>query len=192
MKCARSVQLTGILAAVVLSVCSAGCDRLEQAGRTSTTAGSGGAGIDDGILSAKLAAALLAELRSRSYGFEVEAHEGAVRLNGYGQSQADIDRAVEVLRRMDGVKTVDNQASVKAPDPAAGARVDDAIITARVKSRLVADAGVRGLSIGVATNRGEVQLSGFVDAPSQGERAVEVARGAEGVRAVDNRMQVRK
>ncbi len=187
-----NVQFAGILLAGMAAFCGAGCDRLQPSAETAQKAASVGAGIDDGILSAKLAAALLADLSARSYGLKLEVHEGQVRLTGYAQSQADLDRAVQVLRRAEGVKSVDNRAEVKAPDQSVGARVDDGLITARVKAGLIADASVRGAGIGVATNKGEVQLSGFVDAPAKSERAVEIARNIDGVRNVDNRIEVKQ
>lgn len=186
------VQFAGILLAGTLAFCGAGCDRLQPSAETSQKAGSVGAGIDDGILSAKLAAALLAELSTRSYGLKLEVNQGRVHLSGYAQSQADLDRAVQVLRRAEGVKSVDNTAGVKAADPSVGSRVDDGIITARVKTALIADPSVRGFGIGVATSKGEVQLSGFVDTSAQSERALAIARGVEGVRAIDNRIEVKK
>jgi hyperosmotically inducible periplasmic protein len=192
MKFGRGVRSAGVGLTITLALCGAACDRVQQSAGPAQQTGSVGAGIDDSILSAKLAAALLADLSSRSYGFRLEVHQGAVRLSGHAPSQADIDRAVQVLRRVEGVKAVDNRAEVKPVDDSVGARVDDGIITARVKTALIADASVRGAGIGVATRKGEVQLSGFVDAPAQGERAAEIARGVEGVRAVDNQIQVKK
>jgi len=48
------------------------------------------------------------------------------------------------------------------------------------------------MDIAVMTNKTEVQLSGFVNNQGQIDRAVEVARGVEGVTKVDNSMSVKK
>ena len=42
------------------------------------------------------------------------------------------------------------------------------------------------------SNKGDVQLSGFVDNQGQINRAVEVARGAENARRVSNEMNIKK
>lgn len=73
----------------------------------------------------------------------------------------------------------------------AGQYVDDATITARVKSALAADPVVKAREVSVETLRGEVQLSGFVKTNEEASRAVSIARNAEGVRTVRNSIVVR-
>ena len=51
---------------------------------------------------------------------------------------------------------------------------DDAALAARVKQALVADSGLRSLPISVATYRGVVQLSGYVDSEVQIQKALAV------------------
>ncbi len=72
-----------------------------------------------------------------------------------------------------------------------GEYVDDAAITTKVKSALLADQGLSGLSISVETFKGRVQLSGFVNSAEQMERAVKVAQGVSGVRAVENKLSIK-
>lgn len=74
--------------------------------------------------------------------------------------------------------------------PTIGRRIDDAAITARVKAALLADPAVKGLAVTVETRNGEVQLGGFVPSDAQVERAVDIARHAEGVSGVQNRIEV--
>ena len=75
-----------------------------------------------------------------------------------------------------------------ATAPTTGQRVDDAAITATVKSALVAEPNVPGMLISVDTSAGQVTLRGRVENRTQVERAVEVARRVEGVRRVDNQL----
>jgi hyperosmotically inducible protein len=77
-----------------------------------------------------------------------------------------------------------------APDRSAGRAIDDAGITAKVKAALLAEKGVNGTSIDVDTSQGAVTLSGRVPDQSQVDRAVEVARNIEGVKAVNNNLSV--
>jgi osmotically-inducible protein OsmY len=67
---------------------------------------------------------------------------------------------------------------------------DDSVITAKIKSALVADRSVNGFGINVETRSGEVLLSGTADNQAQIDRVVTIARQVDGVRKVDNRMRV--
>jgi hyperosmotically inducible periplasmic protein len=73
-----------------------------------------------------------------------------------------------------------------------GTAVDDATITASVKSRLVADKPANLTRVDVDTNNGTVYLNGTVETPEQKTRAEQLARQAEGVRTVVNNLQVLK
>jgi osmotically-inducible protein OsmY len=68
--------------------------------------------------------------------------------------------------------------------------LEDAALTARVKTALAA-AGASPLSIGVTTTQGGiVQLSGFVERPEDAQRAAEIARQVRGVQQVYNDIRV--
>jgi hyperosmotically inducible protein len=71
-----------------------------------------------------------------------------------------------------------------------GRYVDDSVITAKIKSALVADRGVNGFDIHIETRQGEVLLSGSVENQAQSDRAVDIIRKIDGVRKVDNRVRV--
>ena len=73
----------------------------------------------------------------------------------------------------------------------AGRAVDDSVITAKVKSALIADPTTKAHQIEVETFKGQVQLSGFVDGAEARERAGQVAKDIEGVKSVKNSLQVR-
>ena len=72
----------------------------------------------------------------------------------------------------------------------AGGFVDDAAVTAKVKTALARDKDVSALDVSVTTYRGVVQLSGFVDSEAEARKAGEVARGVSGVRDVYNDLHV--
>ncbi len=66
--------------------------------------------------------------------------------------------------------------------------VDNAALTTKVKSALLADDMVKGTQINVDSNAGVVKLTGTVDTPGQVTRAVEVAKGVSGVTRVENNL----
>lgn len=72
-----------------------------------------------------------------------------------------------------------------------GQVIDDAAITARVKAALIDAPDVKAGDINVETNRGVVQLSGFVDSQNMSDRAVASAQRVPGVRSVKNDMRVK-
>jgi hyperosmotically inducible protein len=80
-------------------------------------------------------------------------------------------------------KTEGRQATAQA-----SAAVDDAAITTKVKAALLADDQVKGTQINVDTNGGTVRLTGTVDSQAQLARAVEIAKGVNGVQKVENNM----
>ena len=68
----------------------------------------------------------------------------------------------------------------------------DALLTAKVKAQLAADAEVNPFEIEVTTEDGVVTLTGTVDETIDRERAEHLARTTVGVRSVVNRLEVQR
>ncbi len=73
----------------------------------------------------------------------------------------------------------------------AGRYVNDAWITAKVKTLLLKDEGAKGLDVKVETHEGTVQLAGWVNTPAQSALAENIVRGVGGVKGVRNDLQVK-
>ena len=73
----------------------------------------------------------------------------------------------------------------------AGAYIDDTVITASVKTRMLDDSRVAGTSITVETLNGTVMLSGFAKSQAEKAAAESIARKVDGVKAVKNEITVR-
>jgi osmotically-inducible protein OsmY len=74
----------------------------------------------------------------------------------------------------------------------AGQYIDDATVTAKVKTAIATDVGARAAAnVNVETYRGVVQLTGFVASPEQAERAAAAAKKVEGVRSVRNDVRIK-
>lgn len=71
-----------------------------------------------------------------------------------------------------------------------GQYVDDATITARVKSKFASDSTVSATRIKVDTVKGVVELSGNVSSEAEREQAVSIAKGIPDVRSVRNNLTV--
>jgi osmotically-inducible protein OsmY len=74
----------------------------------------------------------------------------------------------------------------------AGEMVDDAGITSRIKTRLLAEDVLQGLAIDVDTFEGVVTLTGAVKTEEQKQRAEEITKNFSGVKKVNNLLVVRK
>ena len=73
-----------------------------------------------------------------------------------------------------------------------GQYLDDATVTAKVKTAIATDVGVKAASnVNVETYRGVVQLSGFADSEDQASKAVTAAKKVNGVRSVKNDIRVK-
>ena len=72
----------------------------------------------------------------------------------------------------------------------AAANVDDAGITASVKTKIVADKAANLTRIDVDTIRGTVYLNGLVDSAQQRARAERLAKQISGVKSVVNNLRV--
>lgn len=69
--------------------------------------------VDDSVITAKVKAAILNEPMLKVAEINVETFKGAVQLSGFVSSQAAVDKAVEVARRVTGVKSVKNDMRIK-------------------------------------------------------------------------------
>jgi hyperosmotically inducible protein len=72
-----------------------------------------------------------------------------------------------------------------------GQYLDDATITTKVKSELLAKEGLSASNISVETQKGEVQLGGFASTQQEKQRAAEIARSVTGVKQIHNDILVR-
>ncbi len=68
----------------------------------------------------------------------------------------------------------------------------DAVITMKVKAKLLADSKVRGLNIDVDTNLGNVTLNGVAKSQEEIDRAVAITKTVAGVKLVKSNLQLRE
>lgn len=151
-----------------------------------------GTEIDDGVLTTRVKSALLDDASVKSFDLKVETRKGEVMLSGFVDNWSQIERAISVTRSVSGVKSIDNKVSFKGTATSIGNKVDDAVITTKVKAALLADPSIKSLDIAIVTRQGGVQLSGFVNNQTQIDRAIEVARSIDGVSNINNEMSIKK
>ena len=81
--------------------------------------------------------------------------------------------------------------STPRQQPAAEA-IEDGVVTAKVKTKLIEDPITKMHHIGVDTFKGTVHLSGFVETEEARTRALQLARSIDGVKNVMDAMEVRR
>lgn len=79
----------------------------------SSTQESTGQYIDDATITTKVKAAIFNEPTLKSAEINVETFKGSVQLSGFVSSRADIDTAVKLTRKIEGVKEVHNSMKMK-------------------------------------------------------------------------------
>jgi len=109
----------------------------------------------------------------------------------------DIDRAIDKTGRqitqvaekaedkMDQAKSTVSEKTAQA-----GSAMADATITAKVKSALIAEPGLKSTGIDVVTEKGVVSLFGTTASGASRERATQLAAAVEGVKAVENNLAI--
>jgi hyperosmotically inducible protein len=206
MKVRSAAFVQGLALAGAVSILLAGCGNREEvasapaAGTMAPSASTGtpptattvGTEIDDSVVTTRVKTALLADRDVKGFEIKVETRKGQVQLSGFVDTQQQIDNALALTRKVEGVTGVENGMSLKLGNTTVGNAVDDGIVTAKVKSALLADADVKSFDIAIVTRKGDVQLSGFVDNQAQINRAIDIARAVEGVQNITNEMSIKK
>jgi hyperosmotically inducible protein len=123
----------------------------------------------------------------------VDTSGGEVTLSGVVETQSDKEQAERIAANTEGVTRVINNITVNAnggfDGEGAGMTASDRAILSKIKTRYVAE-GVVGAKVRVKD--GVVTLKGVVDDAYTRARAENIARGASGVKEVDNLIKVRE
>ncbi len=146
--------------------------------------------VDDGTITASIKAGLLDNKATSSMQINVESYKGTVQLSGFVGSQAEKDAAGKVAGGVNGVTKVINSLAI-APKTSMGTKLDDTMVTSKVKAALMDAADVKSMQINVETRDGVTQLAGFVTSEGMKQRAGKVAAGVSGVKRVDNVLVVK-
>jgi osmotically-inducible protein OsmY len=119
-----------------------------------------------------------------------------VTLTGTVESQVERELAVELAQSVEGVTEVNDQLRVAADAPRATSpggfaqTVENATITAKIKSQLLWNDQVSGLDIHVSTREGRVTLEGTVGSVAEAALAERIAFNTKGVKSVNNQLTV--
>ena len=170
------------------------------------------ASVDDARITTSIQSKYFMDDRIKGRHINVTTSGGVVTLHGEIADETERAEALLLARTTEGVKRVEDNLTISpapastganaapaaptegAAAPPAGAAPDvDAALADRIKSQLASDTQVKNASLGsidVNAKSGVVQLQGTVPTSAAKQRALALARSADGVTQVVDRIEV--
>ncbi len=153
----------------------------------------------DGWITMKVKTVLAFHKNVSATDTDVTTTNGVVTLSGKADSQAQKDLTGEYAKDVDGAMEVRNNLVVDRPNKATvkahrtvGEKVDDASITAQIKTTLLFRKSTHALATQVTTKDGVVTLHGEARSSAERDLVTKVAEDIDGVSRVHNKMTVKK
>jgi osmotically-inducible protein OsmY len=148
----------------------------------------------DTWISMKVKTALLFHRNVSATGTDVYVKNGIVTLQGEASSMAQKELTTEYAKDVDNVKEVKNNMTIAktpaTPDATIGDKIDDASITAQVKSSLLSHHSTSALHTTVSTTDGVVTLSGIAKNDAEKSLVTKLVNDINGVNSVVNNMTI--
>jgi len=148
----------------------------------------------DAWITTKVKTALLFHRNVSATGTTVYTKDGVVTLQGVADNMAQKELTAEYAKDIDNVKSVNNEMTIAATPAAADStmsdKVDDASITAEVKSALFSHHSTSALHTGVTTTDGAVTLTGVARNDAEKSLVTKLTSDINGVTSVINNMTI--
>ena len=148
----------------------------------------------DTWISWKVKSALLFHRNVSATGTDVDVKDGIVTLTGQASSLAQRDLTTEYAKDVDNVKGVKNDMTIAqtpaTPDATIGDKIDDASITAEVKSSLLSHSSTSAMRTTVSTTDGVVTVGGVAKNEAEKSLVTKLATDINGVTSVINNMTI--
>jgi len=148
----------------------------------------------DDWIAFKVRSVLLCRRSVSGTGTSVSVKDGVVTLSGTATSEAQRELTEEYAKDVEGVKAVKNEMKVsraEAPGRDVGEVIDDASITAQVKSALLTHRSTSAAKTRVTTRDGVVILSGEARNRAEKDLVTKLVRDIHGVKSVVNNMEMK-
>jgi len=148
----------------------------------------------DTWISMKVKTALLFHRHVSASATDVYVKDGVVSLRGEASSQAQKELATEYAKDIDNVKEVKNEMTIAptstSPSETISEKIDDASITAQVKSSLLSHRSTSALKTKTETTDGVVTLSGIAKNDAEKSLVTKLVTDINGVTSVINNMTI--
>jgi len=146
----------------------------------------------DILITMKVKTALLFHKFVNASATEVHTENGVVTLSGNADSETKKKLTGEYAMDVDGVREVRNNMVVAPGNKTLGEMVDDASISAQIKTTLLFRKSTHALSTQVETSNGVVTLHGEAADAAEKNLVSAIALDTEGVLQVNNKMTLRQ
>ena len=148
----------------------------------------------DTWISMKVKTALLFHRNVSATGTTVYTKDGVVTLQGVASSQAQKELTTEYAKDIDNVKEVKNDMTIAAvpatTEATLGDKIDDASITAQVKSALLSHHSTSAIHTGISTTDGVVTVTGIAKNDAEKSLVTKLTEDINGVTSVVNNMTI--
>ena len=148
----------------------------------------------DAWIGMKVKLALLFHRNVSATGTDVDVKDGVVTLTGEASSLAQKELTSEYAKDIDNVKEVRNEMTIALTPVKVvntnGGKIDDASITAEVKSSLMSQRSTSALRTTVSTTDGVVTLGGVAKNEAEKSLVTKLATDIIGVTSVINKMTI--
>jgi hyperosmotically inducible periplasmic protein len=148
----------------------------------------------DTWIGVKVKTAFLFHRNVSATGTTVNVTNGIVTLSGQASSLAEKELTTEYAKDVDNVKAVKNDMTIAKtpaiPSETTGDKIDDASITAQVKSSLLSHRSTSALHTTVSTTDGVVTLSGIAKNAAEKSLVTKLVTDINGVTSVINNMTI--
>jgi len=216
----RTAQLIQPAVAIALAA-TIGCNRADTSEQTQraanevkTAAARAGDTLSDGWLTTRIQAQYFADKQIKARYIDVSTNNKVVTIKGYVDSPAARERALQIARRTDGVREVNDQlligqspeafaaseprpnqqpvatSGTAQPSASAAAAVDDGQVTSSIQAKYFLDPTIKERNIDVATQAGVVTVTGELASEGERAQALLLARSTQGVQRVEDHLTV--
>jgi len=148
----------------------------------------------DTWISMKVKTALLFHRHVSASGTTIYTKDGVVTLQGEASSLAQKELTAEYVKDIDNVKEVKNEMTIAKtpakPDETMGEKIDDASITAQVKSSLMSHRSTSAIKTKVSTSDGVVTIGGVAKNDAEKTLVTKLVTDINGVISVINNMTI--
>jgi hyperosmotically inducible protein len=147
--------------------------------------------LDDTVITTQVKMALLLHRSTSTFRTEVSTTNGIVVINGSVENSAEKELITKLVEDIQGVESVENKMTiVKEKTSTVGEKLDDSVITAKVKMALVIHRSTGVLRTSITTNDAVVTVSGKALNIAERELVSKVIEDVDGVKSVVNKMSI--
>jgi osmotically-inducible protein OsmY len=154
-------------------------------------------GVEDSTITARIESLFLLNQHLNPLNINTTTRDGNVMLSGSVNNEVQRELAEDLALGVRGVRFVDNQLVVintvigEKEQRSWSQRLEDRVVTAAVRSRMLGSGEFKGLKIGISTVNNVVTLYGVVPTEAHVDSMMGIASNTKGVDEVVNQLTVR-